>query len=208
MEIVVRAKNTKVDPEVQTVTREKLGKLTRFGLEIHRVEVDFSEIRNPRVHDNELCEVTVHLKKHFVKAHAASIDQVAALDLVIDKVEHQVTRLKERKVDRMHKPRRKRLTAPPLIDDWDPGSLSGSGGDGEGAGNGNGQGTGTVDGSDFAEIIRTKQFTSRSMTVEEASLQMDLLGHDFYLFKDAQTGHATVLYRRRDGHLGLIEAVG
>ena len=46
------------------------------------------------------------------------------------------------------------------------------------------------------------------MTVEEASLQMDLLGHDFYLFKDAQTGHASVLYRRRDGHLGLIEAVG
>jgi len=198
MEIVVRAKNTKVDPEVQTVTRDKLGKLTRFGLEIFRVEVDFSEIRNPRVHDNELCEVTVHLKKHFVKAHAASTDQVAALDLVIDKVEHQVTRLKERKVDRMHKPRRRRLAAPPLIDDWDAGSLSGSGVAVNGTGNG----------ADEAEIIRTKQFTAKPMTVEEASLQMELLGHDFYLFKDAQTGHATVLYRRRDGHLGLIEAVG
>ncbi len=202
MEIVVRAKNTKVDPEVQTVSREKLGKLTRFGLEIFRVEVDFSEIRNPRVHDNELCEVTVHLKKHFVKAHAASTDQVAALDLVVDKVEHQVTRLKERKVDRMHKPRRRRLAPPPPIDDWDAGSLPGS--DAADRGDGNG----TVDGAEVAEIIRTKQFTSKPMTVEEAALQMDLLGHDFYLFKDAQTGHATVLYRRRDGHLGLIEAVG
>ncbi len=202
MEIVVRAKNTKVDPEVQTVTREKLGKLTRFGLEIFRVEVDFSEIRNPRVHDNELCEVTLHLKKHFVKAHAASTDQVAALDLVIDKVEHQVTRLKERKVDRMHKPRRKRLASPPLIDDWEASPRSGAAGNGAGAGNG------TADAADVAEIIRTKQFTAKPMTVEEASLQMDLLGHDFYLFKDAQTGHATVLYRRRDGHLGLIEAVG
>jgi putative sigma-54 modulation protein len=204
MEIVVRAKNTKVDPQVQTVTRDKLGKLTRFGLVIFRVEVDFSEIRNPRVHENELCEVTVHLKKHFVKAHASSTDQVAALDLVIDKVEHQVTRLKERKVDRMHKPRRKRLAAPPLIDDWDAGSLPGSGGAVADEGNG----TGTLDGVEAAEIIRTKQFTSKPMTVEEAALQMDLLGHDFYLFKDAQTGHATVLYRRRDGHLGLIEAVG
>jgi putative sigma-54 modulation protein len=201
MEIVVRAKNTKVDPEVQTLTREKLGKLIRFGLEIFRVEVDFSEIRNPRVHDNELCEVTVHLKKHFVKAHAASIDQVAALDLVIDKVEHQVTRLKERKVDRMHKPRRKRLAEPPIIDDWDAASVSGSAVAVNGAGGGG-------DEADEAEIIRTKQFTAKPMTVEEASLQMDLLGHDFYLFKDAQTGHATVLYRRRDGHLGLIEAVG
>jgi putative sigma-54 modulation protein len=205
MEIVVRAKNTKVDPEVQTVTREKLGKLTRFGLEIHRVEVDFSEIRNPRVHDNELCEVTVHLKKHFVKAHAASIDQVAALDLVIDKVEHQVTRLKERKVDRMHKPRRKRLAPPPLIDDWDAGAVGAVDG---ASTDGNGNGTGTIDGAEVAEIIRTKQFTSKPMTVDEAALQMDLLGHDFYLFKDTQTGHATVLYRRRDGHLGLIEAVG
>ena len=203
MEIVVRAKNTKVDPEVQTVTREKLGKLTRFGLEIFRVEVDFAEIRNPRVHDNELCEVTVHLKKHFVKAHASSTDQIAALDLVIDKVEHQVTRLKERKVDRMHKPRRRRLAAPPVIDDWEA-SLPASGGPGNGAATGNG----TREATDDAEIIRTKQFTSTPMTVEEASLQMDLLGHDFYLFKDAQTGHATVLYRRRDGHLGLIEAVG
>jgi putative sigma-54 modulation protein len=194
MEIVIRAKNTKVDPSVQAVTREKLTKLTRYGIEIFRVEVDFSEIRNPRVHDNELCEVTVHLKRHFVKAHAPSTDQVAALDLVIAKVEHQVSRLKERKVDRMHKPRRKRLAAPPLLDDWDELPLAEASAGGNGAAH--------------AEIIKTKQFTDKPMTVDEASLQMDLLGHDFYLFKDAQTGHASVLYRRRDGHLGLIEAVG
>lgn len=194
MEIVVRAKNTKVEPPVQEIAREKLNKLIRFGMDILRVEVDFSEIRNPRVHDCELCEVTVHVKGHFVKAHASSTDQIAALDLVIDKVEHQVTRLKQRKVDRMHKPRRKRLTAPPPIDDWDEAAASASGA----PENGNGH----------AEIIRTKQFTAKPMSIEEAALQMDLLGHDFYLFKDAQTGHATVLYRRRDGHLGLIEAVG
>jgi putative sigma-54 modulation protein len=194
MEIVIRAKNTKVDPSVQAVTREKLAKLSRFGIEIFRVEVDFSEIRNPRVHENELCEVTVHLKRHFVKAHAGSTDQVAALDLVIAKVEHQVSRLKERRVDRLHRPRRRRLAAPPPLEDWDELPLA------EHNAGGNG--------SAHAEIIKTKQFTDKPMTVEEASLQMDLLGHDFYLFKDAQTGHASVLYRRRDGHLGLIEAVG
>ncbi len=195
MEIVVRAKNTKVEPTVQDLTRDKLTKLGRFGLDIFRVEVDYSEIRNPRVHDCELCEVTLHLKKHFVKAHAASVDQVAALDLVIDKLEHQVTRLKQRKVDRNHKPRRRRLGAPQPLEDWETVDAARSGDE---------AGDGTAD----AEIIRTKQFTAKPMTVEEASLQMELLGHDFYLFKDAQTGHATVLYRRRDGHLGLIEAVG
>lgn len=190
MEIVVRAKNTVVEPRVQEIAREKLAKLARFGLEIFRVEIDFSEIRNPRVHDRELCEVTVHLKKHFVKAHAASTDQVAALDLVVDKVEHQVSRLKERKVDRMHRPRRKRLTPPPELEHWEEPNDTGA------------------NGAAHAEIIKTKRFSAKPMSVEEAALQMDLLGHGFYLFLDAATGNASVLYRRRDGHLGLIEAVG
>ncbi len=54
MQIVVRAKNTKVEPRVQKIAREKVEKLARFGLEVTRVEIDFSEIRNPRVHDCEL----------------------------------------------------------------------------------------------------------------------------------------------------------
>jgi putative sigma-54 modulation protein len=194
MEIIVRGKNVKVAPSVQEMTREKLAKFERFNLKITRVEVDYSEIRNPRVHDKDLCEVTVHLKGHFVKAHAASTDQVAALDLVIDKVEHQLTRLKEKKVDRSH-PRRRRSAPPPALDDWDEEPMEAAGAT---APTGNGH----------AQIVRTKQFTSKPMAVEEAALQMDLLGHDFYLFTNAESGRAAVLYRRRDGHLGLIEAVG
>ncbi len=91
MEIIFRGKNIKVASGVQELAREKLAKFERFNLKITRIEVDFSEIRNPRVHDKDLCEVTVHLKGHFVKAHAASTDPIAALDLVIDKVEHQLT---------------------------------------------------------------------------------------------------------------------
>ena len=195
MEISFRGKNIKVDPSVQELTREKLAKFERFNLKITRIEVDFSEIRNPRVHDKELCEVTVHLKGHFVKAHAASTDQVAALDLVIDKVEHQLTRLKEKKVDRSH-PRRRRSAPPPALEDWDETPAAAVGEDAPGTGNGH------------AQIVRTKQFTAKPMGVDEAALQMDLLGHDFYLFTNAESGRAAVLYRRRDGHLGLIEAVG
>lgn len=198
MEIIVRGKNVKVAPSVQEITREKLAKFERLNLKITRVEVDYSEIRNPRVHDKDLCEVTVHLKGHFVKAHAASTDQVAALDLVIDKVEHQLTRLKEKKVDRSH-PRRRRSAPPPALDDWDEEPMAGDGMAGATAG---------PTGNGHAQIVRTKQFTAKPMAVEEAALQMDLLGHDFYLFTNAESGRAAVLYRRRDGHLGLIEAVG
>ncbi len=131
------------------------------------------------------------MKRHFVKAHAASTDQLAALDLVIDKADHQVARLKERKVDRTHRPRRQKLAPPPPLEEWDEPAPAV-------AGNGDGH----------AEIIKTKQFTAKPMTVDEAAMQMDLLGHAFYLFLDAASGHAAVLYRRRDGHLGLIETVG
>jgi putative sigma-54 modulation protein len=204
MEIVVRGKNVKVPAALQQTTKEKLAKFERFNLKLSRIEVDYSEIRNPRVSDNELCEVTVHLKGHFVKAHASATDQAAALDLVIDKVEHQLTRLKDKKVGRSH-PRRRRLAPPPPLEDWeeDEGVLADV----------DGGGTTEVtvpgpNGAGHARIVRTKQFEAKPMALDEAALQMDLLGHDFYLFTNAETGRASVLYRRRDGHLGLIEAVG
>ena len=56
--------------------------------------------------------------------------------------------------------------------------------------------------------MKTKQFSVKPMDVEEAALQMELLGHDFFLFTNAETGGASVIYRRRDGRLGLIEATG
>jgi ribosomal subunit interface protein len=196
METVVRGKNFKVPAALQQTTREKIAKFERLNLKTTRIEVDYSEIRNPRVADRELCEVTVHLKGHFVKAHAAAPDRTAALDLVIDKVEHQLTRLKDKKVGRSH-PRRRRLAPPPALEDWDDeGVLAET--DTASVGNGAGH----------ARIVRTKQFESKPMALDEAALQMDLLGHDFYLFMNAANGRASVLYRRRDGHLGLIEAVG
>jgi putative sigma-54 modulation protein len=57
-------------------------------------------------------------------------------------------------------------------------------------------------------IVKTKRFTMKPMGPEEAALQMELLGHDFFLFTNAENGHAAVIYRRRDGYLGLIETIG
>lgn len=189
MDIVVRGRNLRVPPRLRTVAREKLSKISRFTHDAGRVEVDFSELRNPRVGDNQLCEVTVHLKRHFVKAHAAAREPEAALDLVVDKVEHQVARIKDKRVSRLH-PRRRGLH--PAGADLPDESLR------------------VVDDVDDSEarIVKTKQFAMKPMGPEEAALQMDLLGHDFFLFTNAENGRAAVLYRRRDGHLGLIETAG
>ena len=195
MDIVVRGKNCSIAPQVKQLTEDKLRKLTRLAADIRRVEVDYSEVRNPRVSNRQLCEVTVHLKRHFVKAHASSTDNVAALDLVIDKVEHQVGRLKDKRVHRSHaRGRRTGLATVPAAADGVPLDV-----DGEGD---------TDDSEDSGRIVKSKQFTIKPMAPEEAALQMDLLGHGFYFFTNAETGQAAVLYRRKDGHLGMIEAVG
>ncbi len=195
MDIVVRGKNVEIGKRLRATAEEKISKLERFAHDLTRVEVDFSEIKNPRVSDNELCEVTLHLPRHFVKAHAAAIDKLAALDLTVDKLEHQLTRLKDKRVARNHPRRRKlREPAPLVLDEADEADAVGNGLAPEG---------------DWSEgealLLRTKQFEMKPMPPEEAALQLELLGHSFYLFANSESGKPSVIYRRRDGHLGLIE---
>lgn len=102
MDILVHGRNVTVGRRLHDTAEAKIAKLVRVARDATRVEVEFSEIRNPREPEHHVCEVTVHLPRSFVKAHAAAVEQVAALDLTIDKVEHQLTRRKEKRVDRHH----------------------------------------------------------------------------------------------------------
>jgi ribosome hibernation promoting factor len=212
MEIVVRGKNRPVSKHLRAVSREKVARIARFTHDAGRVEVDFSEVRNPREARPQECEVTVHLKRHFVKARACASEPEAALDLVLDKVEQQVARIKDKRVTRMH-PRRDRAVP----------TGNGARANGAAASNGTGSANGVepvddalddfgelddVDGDAEAEhprIVKTKRFSAKPMPPDEAALQMELLGHAFFLFANSETGRAAVLYRRNDGELGLIE---
>ena len=106
MDIVVRGKNRPVPSRLDAVAREKVSRIAKFTHDAGRVEVDFAEQHHRRVAESQLCEITVHLKKHFVKAHACAPEPEAALDLAVDKVGHQVARIKEKRVSRSH-PRRR-----------------------------------------------------------------------------------------------------
>ena len=187
MDVVIRGKNVKVSKSLRSAAEEHLAKLDRYANGFARAEVDFSEERNPRIADNQRCEVLVHVKGHLLKAHASASEPFAALSAVCDKVEHQVKRLKDKRVARHH-PRRvrsERVELPPLDDEEE--------GESE---------------SQTARIVKTKEFTIKPMTAEEAVLQMDLLGHDFFLFTSSESGRAAVIYRRNDGNFGLIETAG
>ena len=190
MDIVVRGKNRPVSSRLDAVAREKVARIAKFTHDAGRVEVDFAEQQHKRVAEAQLCEITVHLKKHYVKAHACAPEPEAALDLAVDKIGHQVSRIKDKRVTRS----RRRNGA-----------------------NGNGNGNGALveldddeqdDDDSDARIVKTKRFTAKPMDPGEAALQLQLLGHDFYLFTNSETGRAAVLYRRHDGDLGLIETSG
>jgi ribosome hibernation promoting factor len=192
MDIEVRGKNRPVSSRLDAVAREKVSRIAKFTHDAGRVEVDFAEQQHRRIDEAQLCEITVHLKKHFVKAHACAPEPEAALDLAVDKIGHQVARIKDKRVSRSH-PRRRDGG------EYDTGEIDVDALAADLAGEPD---------ESYARIVKTKRFTAKPMDPSEAALQLQLLGHDFYLFTNSETGRAAVLYRRHDGDLGLIETTG
>ncbi len=199
MEITVGGRKVEVSRSVREAVEEKVGRLGRFLDGMERADVVFTEERNPRISEKEVCEVTLYGHGHVVRARAAASETLAALDLVVAKLTHRLEKLKGKLVSRSH-PRRhgvSHVTAggtpidSPSVDSLGIGSSpEGDSDDGEGR---------------EPRIVRSKQFAIKPMTPEEAALQMELLGHDFFLFTNADTSGAAVVYRRKDGDVGLIE---
>jgi len=184
VDVVVFGKHVDVPPQLRAHALEKLDRISKYAKDVRRVDVDFSEHATRRAADSHQCEILVHVNKHLVKGHAAAADHYAALDIALDKVEEQMRRLHERRVHRRNTARAGRENSGPVPD-----------------------ATAEPEPDPFP-IVKTKQITVKPMDPEEAALQMELLGHDFFLFTMPGTGRAAVLYRRRDGHLGMIEASG
>lgn len=183
MDITIRAHHTTVPDDVRAIATEKLSKVSRFAADVYRVELEFSEERNPRIHERQVCEATVRLRKVVVKAHAAATDQLVALDRLVDKVEHQLQKLHSKRVSRTHPRRRDLVTHALPIDEVAP----------------------PFEAEEEGRVVKVKKLEILPMTQDEAALQMDLLGHDFFVFTNVESGRAAVMYRRQDGHLGLID---
>jgi putative sigma-54 modulation protein len=190
MDIVVRGKNRPVSSRLDAVAREKVARIAKFTHDAGRVEVDFAEQQHRRIAESQRCEITVHLKRHFVKAHACAPEPETALDLAVDKVGHQVARIKDKRVTRVH-PRRRNGASDNGHDETAEEAEEAE-----------------EDDAGDARIVKTKRFSAKPMDPREAALQLQLLGHDFYLFTNSESGRAAVLYRRDDGDLGLIETSG
>jgi putative sigma-54 modulation protein len=152
-----------------------------------RAEVHFTEQPTKRITEKEICEVTLVGHGHHVRCKVAAADGFAAVDAAVEKLEHQLHKLKTRLKKRSHGVRRSGVSAASIRDL--PGDVLVE--DDE------------VDAG--PRIVKTKVHDLKPMTTEEAMLQLEMVDHDFFLFTNADTGRAAVLYRRSDGDLGLID---
>lgn len=185
MEIKVHGNHTQVTQDIRDLVLQKLGHAGRiFEGKVGIADVELSEESNPRMAaDKFRVEITAPVAGNIVRVEAASHDQHSAVDNAVEKFERRLRRLKERIIDRSRSGPDKRLNQTP------------------------GRAETIEETPEAASIVRSKQFTMKPMSPEEAVLQMEMLDHSFFFFFNAETDSHAVLYRRRDGHLGLIESV-
>jgi len=180
MQFTVKGKNVDVPEKLRAHAEHKLAKVQRFDDRILAMDVEFSEERNPRVPRAHTVEVTVTTKSRLVRAQASAVDPAAAVDQVIDRLQRQIKKLKGRRVDRTQHAEGVKAMAPAVQSP-------------------------ETDETGEQLFARYKRIEMKPMTPEEAIEQMELLGHDFFLFSNAETQRANVVYRRRSDGYGLIE---
>lgn len=183
----IHGDNLTITDAIRNYIEDKIGKLERY----------FNNVPNAVAHvkvktysnSATKIEVTIPLKDVTLKAEERHDDLYAGIDLITGKLERQVRKYKTR-VNRKHRDRGDQEVFVAEVQEASPGEVSGA--------------EESVSDSEI-EIIRSKQFSLKPMDSEEAVLQMNLLGHDFFIFTDRETDGTSIVYRRKDGKYGLIE---
>lgn len=229
MDIVVKGRNVEVPEHYREHIADKLTRLERYDRKTIRADVELFHERNPRQAKScQRVEITLKSRGPAVRAEAAAGDFYAALDSATSKLENRLRRMHDRR--KVHYGRHKSTsvaeataanttqtvatggsTAVGLLEapaeevaedaDTTTGEIAMTGTDQEvPMPRGNADGNGYEPG----RIVREKEHTATPMTVDQALYEMELVGHDFYLFSDADTGRASVVYRRRGFDYGVI----
>ncbi|MRS13268.1 MAG: ribosome-associated translation inhibitor RaiA [Actinobacteria bacterium] len=176
MQMIVKGRRMDVTPAIREYAEEKIGRVTHIlNSQLMSAEVELYRERNRSIEKGQVAEVTVYTKGHVIRAKESASDMFAAIDLVAEKLESQVRKYKNKVVDRHTRGAPAPAPAVPVSEEEEP-----------------------------PAIVKTKTVSSKPMSTEEAILQMELLGHDFFVFRAEDTEGMSVLYRRNDGDYGLI----
>jgi ribosomal subunit interface protein len=191
MEIVVRGRNVVVPDHYRQHVADKLNKLERYDQKIIRADVELNHEKNPRQTGRcQHVEITCRTRGPVVRSEACSEDFYKALDLATERLERRLSQAADRR--RVHHGRRTPPSIAAVAADADSLLAEPDGAQPE------------MDNEGPGRIVREKEHPAKPMTVDQALFEMELVGHDFYLFADADSGRPSVVYRRHAYDYGLI----
>ncbi len=180
--VIVQGRHMDITPALKQYAEEKIGKIGRHFDQVQKAQVVLNVERRGELGKAEIAEVTVWGDGIILRGEDASADMYASIDSVVEKLQKQIEKyrsrmIEKRRIDESRKRTRRVIAAEAALHS----------------------------GPDVPNVVRIKRFAMKPMTVEDATLQLDLLGHSFFVFRNAETEEVNVLYRRTDGQYGLIE---
>jgi putative sigma-54 modulation protein len=194
MQLQVSGRNLDITEPLREYAERKLARIERHLTEDTRVDLELAIERNRSISANQHAELTVWTRGPVLRAHEYADDMYAAIDLAVDKLDRQVRRYRERRRHwRPHHQARDIEALLPLSEDDEAASAA--------------LANGEEPELPIPTIVKTKRFNMKPMHPDEAALQLELVGHAFYVFLNAESDAVAVIYRRRDGNLGVIEPV-
>lgn len=181
MNIEIKGRNIEVTEALKSYIEKKLSKMNRFFSKISNIQVILSTSNSKTSGVSQKVEVTARIDGTIIRAQESSPDMYASIDLVVDKLERRIKTFKGKLIDK-NRARKTELLERSGKEEvqLEEGALS-------------------------DRIVRRKRLTITPMSVEEALLQMELLGHDFFIFINAETSEINLVYVRKEGGYGLIE---
>jgi ribosomal subunit interface protein len=193
MDVVVTGRHCELSDRFRDHVADKLGRLEKHDHRIMRVQVEVENERNPRQADRAVrIELTAYSKGPVIRAEAAAVDKMGALDLAVDKMAAQMRRANDRKT-RSHRKGQATNGLPPSLeaDDTEEHVTERQAGPIAVTGDG-------------PLVVREKSHSAHPMSLDQALYEMELVGHDFYLYVDQESGRPAVVYRRRGYDYGVI----
>jgi putative sigma-54 modulation protein len=179
MLINITAKGVTLPASLRELAERKLGKLERLLRKIDSVDITCSHERNWQV-----VEVMINANGLLIRGQDRSADFRSALENLVDKLERRIKKSRSKLIERYREAPETREAWAEALAEEEPAAESSRPG---------------------AAVVRSKRFPLKPMTPEEAVEEMELLGHDFFVFTNAETNEVNVIYRRKAGNYGLIE---
>ena len=188
MEIVVRGRNVSVSERVEEYVEKKIGKLERYLPIIDEARMELSQEETRSAQHRMIAQLTVRSRGKVLRAEERDQDMFSAIDLVAEKMQRQITRFKDRLYSRGQVRGAETVRVPEateIVAEMEVEAVA--------------------EAEAVGSIVRTKTFLVTPMNPEEAIEQMELLGHDFFVFYNSDVDGINVLYRRRSGDYGLLQ---